>query len=222
MNEMTKITENAITDAAAKAEADRIGDAAQEEAGYEKLLKFNKGIYECGESIIPQKTRFVAHCVGWVKCWIKFVDKKCVDRKMFRVADGKRVPDREELDDNDRNRWPMGPDDKTPSDPWVYQYLLPMEDETGELVVFVTSSVGGKRAVADLCKSYARRVKRTGVSAQPVIALDQALMPTKAWGDVPRPHFEIVGWNTEVEGIRNIKAPDTLAQEHPFDDQIPF
>jgi hypothetical protein len=39
---------------------------------------------------------------------------------------------------------------------------------------------------------------------------------------VPRPSFEIVGWEENIEGIRNVKAPDTLKQEHSFDDTIPF
>ena len=216
---MTDANEQTITNLPAKQEANAIGQAAQEDAGFEKLLKFKKGVYECDNAEVPLDSEYIAHCVGWTKCWIKFVDAKVVDRTMYRVADGRRAPDREELDDNDRNKWGNGPNGQ-PSDPWVYQYLLPLENKEGDLVVFVTSSIGGKRAVADLCKSYARRTDRTGVSEQPVIKLGKAVMPTRMYGDVPRPLFTIVGWDGSSEGVREVKAPETLHQE--LNDEIPF
>lgn len=223
MNEMTKTNQGALS-TPVTAEAQVIGNAAQEDAGFERLLKFKKGKYECDSIDIPIGMEYIAHCVGWSKAWIKFLPgpggkRELVDRKIYRVAEGRRPPEREELDMIDKNAWPPGLNGQ-PSDPWVYQHLLPMEDQQGELVVFVTSSVGGRRAVADLCKSYARRVARTGVSAQPIIKLEQAVMPTTMYGDVPRPHFEIIGWNEAAEGVRNVVPPDTLKNE--LDDDIPF
>ena len=227
MDDKTSVPATRQTDLPAIREAQNIGNAANEDAGFEKLLKFKKGAYECDNEVVPWGTEYVAHCVGWTKCWIRFEDSKVTDRRMYRVADGKRPPDRDERDkdgnfvlgDMDRNKWKAGPNGQ-PSDPWVYQHLLPMEDQTGELVVFVTSSIGGRRAVADLCKSYARRAARTGVSAQPVIKLSGGTMPTKMYGDVPRPAFEIIGWDENREGIRTVKGPDTLQEE--MNDEIPF
>jgi len=216
MNEIEKVLSQelpAVTEAAA------IANAANEDAGFEKLLKFKKGVYSSDATVIDWGTELVAHCVGWTKCWIKFIDQKVADRKMYRVAEGKRPPERDQLDDNDPKNWAKGPNG-LPSDPWVYQYLLPMEDKAGELLVFVTSSIGGKRAVADLCKSYSRRAQRTGHSEQPIIKLSGTVMPTKSFGDVPRPLFEIIGWDSSREGVREVKAPDTLRQE--MDDEIPF
>ena len=203
-------------------EATAIGAAAQEDGGFETLLKFKKGQYFVGVDEVPMGTQYIAHCIGWTRCWIKFENQQVVDRKMFRVAEGRRAPDREELDSKDPAMWPVGPNGQ-PSDPWVYQYLLPMEfADNGDVSIFVTSSIGGKRAVADLCKAYSRRVARTGRSEQPIVKLAKTVMPTRMYGDVPRPLFEIVGWTgDQVEGIREIKSgPDTLKQE--LDDEIPF
>jgi hypothetical protein len=200
-------------------EAANIGDAANEDAGFEKLLKFKKGHYESDSAEVELGTQFVAHCVGWTKCWIKFLDGNVADRKMYRVANGEKPPEREQLDSLEM----IGvkdPKSGLSMDPWVYQYLLPLENEAGDLVVFVTSSMGGKRAVADLCKSYSRRARRTRTSEQPVIKLASGIMPSRLFGDVPRPLFEIVGWDSNKEGIREVKAPDTLRQE--MDDEIPF
>lgn len=204
-----------------RGEAQAIGDAANDDAGYEKLLKFKKGVYECDSEKVPLGTEYVAHCVGWTKAWIKFVNGTVPEggRKLFRVAEGKRIPDREELDDLDPRSWGPGPNGQ-PSDPWVFQYILPFENKAGDLVLFVTSSMGGKRAVADLCKSYSRRVDRTGVSENPIIKLAGATMPTRMFGDVPRPMFEIIGWDGTREGVRNVIPPDTMRDE--MSDEIPF
>ena|SRR5262245_39751811 len=217
MNDLTRMN----TQLPANQEAANIGGAAQEDGGFEALLKFKKGTYELSGEEVPMGRKYIAHCIGWTRCWIKFEHQQVVDRKMYRVAEGRRPPDREELDCTDRTTWPMGPNGQ-PSDPWVYQYLLPMEDLiTGDVVIFVTSSIGGKRGVADLCKAYSRRVARTGTSEQPVVKLGKAVMPTRMYGDVPRPSFEIDGWTGDhVEAIREVKAPDTLKDE--MDDEIPF
>jgi hypothetical protein len=200
-------------------EAANIGNAASEDAGFEKLLKFKKGVYLCDNEVVEIGTQFVAHCVGWTKCWIKFLDGKVVDRKMYRVAEGVRPPDREQLDSVEMIG-SKDPKSGLSNDPWVYQYLLPLENNAGDLVIFVTSSMGGKRAVADLCKSYSRRAQRTRNSEQPVIKLASGIMPSRLFGDVPRPVFEIIGWDSNKEGVREVKPPETLKQE--MDDEIPF
>ena len=215
MNEVMKSSQNLP----ATQEATAILNAAQEDAGFEKLLKFKKGVYVCDGQDVPQGTQYIAHCVGWTKCWIKFRDGTVVERRTYPVASGKVPPHREELDDQDQSTWEPGLDGK-PADPWVYQHLLPLEDKSGDLIVFVTSSIGGKRAVADLCKLYGRRTSRTGVSEQPLVKITVAVMPSQRFGNVPRPNFEVVGWDSHREGIREVKAPDTLKQE--MDDEIPF
>ena len=98
-------------------EAENILGAAREDAGFEKLLKFKKGEYLIGEELVPLGTEYVAHAVGWTKCWIKFVDGEVVERKTYRVAYGERPPEREDLDDLDRDKWPEGLDGN-PADPW--------------------------------------------------------------------------------------------------------
>lgn len=190
-SQITQVREN--VPAIAGAEADNILGAAQEEAGFEKLLKFKKGEYLTGDEVVSLGTKYIAHVVGWTKCWVKFVDGEVADRKTYRVAYGERPPEREDLDDLNRDKWPEGLDGN-PADPWVYQYLLPLEHlPSGEIVIFVTSSAGGRRAVADLCSTYAKRVGKNANCGQPIIKLAKVDMPTKKYGKVPRPHFEIAG-----------------------------
>jgi hypothetical protein len=216
-------------------ELENIAVAAQQDAGFEKILKFKKGEYFIGEEEIPLGTEYLAHVVGWTKCWIKFVDGEFVDRQTYRVALGEKPPEREKLDDLDESQWEKD-DDGKPVDPWVYQYLLPFENRSnGELVIFVTPSVGGKRAIADLCQIYTRRVQKGG-SGQPIAKLAKTDMLTKKWGKVPRPVFEVVGWDSNpIESSPptsaptaepNTQRPSLDARRASFsddmNDQIPF
>jgi hypothetical protein len=235
MNETTKTEErNALTtnDTAAN-----ILTAAQEEAGFDKLLKFRKGDYAIGKEAVPLGTEYLAHAAAWTKTWLKFVDGKIADRKIYRVARGERPPEREELDDwpnGENGKWWPTSNDGQPSDPWSYQYLLPLENMvTGELVIFTTGTVGGRRAVADLCKAYGNREKN-GRGGQPVVRLAAVDMPTK-YGNQPRPLFEIVGWD---DAVPDEAAVEELAAAIPvqptqhtaaaakrssdMDDEIPF
>ena len=107
-----------------------------------------------------------------------------------------------------------------------FQYLLPLENpSSGEVVIFVTSSFGGRRAVADLCATYAKRAAKSPDCGQPLIKLAVTDMPTKKFGKVPRPLFEIAGWDEAASGIEVIPpTPPTppAALKNEMNDEIPF
>jgi hypothetical protein len=225
-------TPDQVSNLPMKDEASNIGDEAQRDAGFEKMLKFKKGIYYCDGEEIALGTKLIAHCVGWTKTWVHFVDQKVIERKIYRVARGEKAPERDQLPDNDQSKWPIGIN-RLPADPWVYQYLLPLEDpHTEEVRIFVGSSFGGRRAVADLCAAYSRRAVKNKSSGQPIITLQTLMMPTKNYGDVPRPHFEIVGWddmNERVDVAEGIQprepireVSEAVLKKQEFEDDIPF
>jgi hypothetical protein len=128
MIDSTNITDSELkqTALALANNAENILAAAQEDAGLEKILKFDKGRYLIGEELVPLGSEFLAHCEAWVKQWIKYFDHRVVVQKLYRVDLGERPPEREELDDLDPSRWPPGLDDR-PADPWQFYYLLPLE-----------------------------------------------------------------------------------------------
>lgn len=220
---MNKQLEKAQTEklvAVGGTEAENILNAAQKDAGFEKLLKFRKGDYFSDEQLVPLGTKYIAHVIGWTKCWIKFVDGEVADRKVYRIALGEQPPEREDLDDLDQDNWPEGVDGN-PADPWSFQYLIPLERiSDGEVVIFTTSSFGGRRAVADLCAAYAKRTTKSAGCGQPVVRLAKAEMPTKKFGKVPRPHFEIVGWDEPPSDID--EGPPPVTSEDEFGISIPL
>jgi hypothetical protein len=207
-------------------EIENIHSAAQEDAGFEKMIKFRKGQFFIGEEEIPLGTEYLAHAAAWVKCWIKFIDGEPVDRKPYRVALGEKPPLREDLGCRDENEWPED-EDGHPTDPWVLQYLLPLENlKNGEVVIFVTSSHGGKQAVADLCNTFAKRTKKTGCG-QPIIKLAKTTFPSNKYGPVLRPLFEVDGWDRDEpsNSVVGLTPNDTIppaTSEADFQDEIDF
>lgn len=212
----------------AVSEAQRILDEARKDSGFDKMLKFRKGVYICDGDEIPLGTEYVAHPIGWVKMWVKFVLGTPTERRVFRVVAGEIPPERPYLPDLDQTLWEHDPAGRA-IDPWSYQYLLPMEPVKGDgaMVVFVTSSWGGRRAVSDLCAAWSRKRVKDPDCGLPVVKLDKAMMPSKKWGDVVRPDLVIVGWDSRFAG--DAVRPDSLvrgtagkAAEPTYDDDIPF
>jgi hypothetical protein len=227
-NDMTPRKTNNLP-AAYGEEADALLDATE---GHDKLLKYAKGKYKVRDDEVPLGTQYVAHANQLTYCWTKFVDKKRVDRHHGKAIEKWRPPRREDLDDKDPATWEKGTDGK-PKDPWVFQLLLPFEHpENGDVVIFTTASVGGRIATEELVREYARRLKRKGSRALPIVRLASKDMPTRGYGDVPRPHFEIDGWEDvpdaplAVNGNPPAADPDDAPQQQraagDLDDEIPF
>jgi hypothetical protein len=220
-NDLTKKPSN--LPAPHEEEADTLLDATQ---GHEKLLKFVKGKYKAHEDEVLLGTQYVAHANQLTYCWIKFVDKKVVERRHGRAVDKWVPPERQELGDTDQSKWEIGLDGKA-KDPWSFQRLIPFEHmESGEVVIFTTSSIGGEIATNELCRAYAHRLKRNGSRALPIVRLASKDMPTNAFGNVPRPHFEVDGWE-DVPASGDDTPPaahgdDTLPAADEMNDAIPF
>ena len=213
-----------------QAEADNLLATTE---GHEKLLKFVKGKYKVMDDEVPLGTQYVAHASQLTFCWIKFVDNKVDDRRMGKAADGFVPPKREELGDNDQSEWEVV--DGQMKDPWTFQHLLPLENlESGEVVIFATSSIGGQIATQELVREYARRVKRKQSRALPIVSLAVKQMNTKKFGEVPRPHFEVDGWEEDAPAVQttapvpragprgDLKVGASAASAKELDDDLPF
>jgi hypothetical protein len=212
-------------------EVENIENEARVDAGFDAFLVFKKGVYFIDEKEVPLGTEYVAHAIGWTKVWRKYDGEQVTERRVYRVAKGEKPPEREDLDDwPGMENWPIDEDGKA-YDPWALQYLLPLEDlTTGETKIFTTRSVGGRRAVADLCTAWAKRRKKIKNCGQPKVKLAGTDMPSKKWGLVKRPLFQITGWDDgepaeEVE----VLPPDDGGGEFGsssggggFDDATPF
>jgi hypothetical protein len=130
--------------------------------------------------------------------------------RLGRVTDGFVPPQRVELGDNDPSTW----DDA--NDPWALQNMLPLEDaKTGEFLVFVSNSFGGKLAIEKLCNRVARDLKAGRDRGSPTIKLPVNECSTKGFGEVQRPDFVIVGWEN------NKQEPVLAPSDNELNDSIP-
>jgi hypothetical protein len=190
-----------------------------------RLLKFSNGEFKVGSENVALGTKFFADVPKWTKAWIKFEDKKVVDRKLYRVARGEVPPDRLELDDLHLANHKR--EDGMSDDPWSYQYQLPLEDvTTGAILIFTTQSLGGQRAVRELGDEYAKRAK-TGLFGGPIVQLATQDMTTQH-GTVSRPLFKIVGWEDDAEratpenSLTKVLPVQRADKADDMDDEIPF
>jgi hypothetical protein len=161
----------------------------RETARANPLLRFKEGKFLVGEDQIELGREYIAHVLDWTRGWVRWEDGVIVETHMARVMDNTKLPTREDLGHQDESQWEDG------KDPVVFQNILPVEDaETGEYMLFATSSVGGKIAVEKLCNDVARTYKAGSKYGLPVIALNTKPFTTK-FGTKPRPHFPIVRWH---------------------------
>jgi hypothetical protein len=166
---------------------------------------------------IPLGTQFTVvydQMVGW----IKFNGKgEPPERKMGALFQGFLPPPREELGDDDQSLWEVGLSGKA-ADPWQQQILLPLQAEDGELFIFGTTSITGRRAVGrviDECRKMLRREPND----YPVIklALSSFQHREERIGRVTVPAFVRVG-KTPKTGMAAIDT--SIAAD--MNDEVPF
>jgi hypothetical protein len=150
--------------------------------------------------------------------WIKFNGKgELPERKMGALFQGFVPCPRDELGDDDQSLWEVGLSGK-PADPWQQQILLPLQAEDGELFIFGTTSITGRRAVGrviDECRKMLRREPND----YPVIklALSSFQHREERIGRVTVPAFVRVG-KTPKTGVAAIDT--SVAAD--MGDEIPF
>jgi hypothetical protein len=195
------------------------------------MLKFVKGRWMIGDDEVPAGTEFVVHIDHLVRGWIRFEDKKVVERILVRRGDKQRLPDRDDLSYASENDWPRDSKGK-PRNPWAKQFFVPLLTvNDGKLVTFVTGSVGGRIAVGKLCDAFLSTERK-----RPIIKLDIGSFKSKEYGEVDSPAFQIVGYEDEP-AEQSPPPPDPTTTPPPtvaalpakkskkrgdMDDEIPF
>jgi hypothetical protein len=151
--------------------------------------------------------------------WIKFMGKgNPPERRMGAIFEGHNPPKREELGDTDQEEWDIDEMTGRPADPWQFQILMPMQRvQDGELFIFQTSSVTGRRACDNLVAACIR-MQTTEADCYPIIKLRISGFQhrNERIGWVKTPAFERVG--------KSPKSDATVVQnaDKQFNDDLPF
>jgi hypothetical protein len=200
---MSKSNEMTISDGS----PDPFAAAAAEAASNAPFLKFTKGKYYLLEVEVPPGTEFTVskNDIAWGL--VMFFGGKKLNEKIGRIADGFKLPEREELGDLDPAHWETDSAGK-PKDPWTKQFYAPMVNvESGEPAIFVTGSKGGAAAVGGLLAQIARNPLR----GNPTIALHVREYKHPQHGRLTNPVLKVIGWEMDRP---------TIARE--MNDVIPF
>jgi hypothetical protein len=130
---------------------------------------------------------------------------------------GGNPPQRDDLGDTDSSQWEVSDMTGRPEDPWREVLMVPLQSlETGEVLVFSTSSITGLRAVSNLLTQSAR-MSAKDPDHYPVIALRAGGYEHRKFGWVKVPAFERVGKAPKTD----ITAALTSLADN-MEDEIPF
>jgi hypothetical protein len=159
------------------------------------LVKFAKGIWQMGpdKPLISPNQRFVALMGSASTGFLKWGGGTPIDSRMGLIADGFRAPPRDELDDLDSENWETD-EDGDRLDPWQKTTLLVLISPTAphDVFTFSTTTVGGGKAVADLCGAHARTTEDAGQYPVVTLAGDSYQHKIKSRGRIDYPIFKIV------------------------------
>jgi hypothetical protein len=177
------------------------------------LLKFASGLWTVGQNALNAATRLLAvgTAVGWVKWW----GGRPVKYRMRQP--GESLLERENLGDTNPSNWEIGPDSKTPRDPWERTSFVYLLGENGVVYTYSTTSSSGRSAVSELADQILRmRFDKPG--AVPVIELHSAPMQTR-FGQRSKPCFVVVDWSnpgTELSAARPNGPTKDMRDDVPF------
>jgi hypothetical protein len=184
------------------------------------LLTFKKGKWFRGqEEFDPADLHFLANYREAYTGWTRWVDKKPVEHRLIRCVDYQRKATRETLGHLDKNAWEAN-DRGVPQDPWQPsdRMILRTMDSAQDLLTFVSSSVGGRNAIAKLLGKVAQNVQAYEGNKLPVVVLETGTYSHDDFGTVAYPIFKIVDWGY-WDGEQ--KGNGTPVDEF-LEDEIPF
>jgi hypothetical protein len=230
-NKQIAVTSERVQVSSYRAFADE--DTASAIAG--EMVLFNKGLWTRGEAkrAIPADAIFVANLDEGYRGMVRWFSGKPVEYQIGRIADGFKMPLRDELGYDDQSKWDTDANGE-PRDPWQPTYRLVMKDVAGELVTFVGSSWGARRGLQQLYGRFDQ--ERKGPGLWPVVKPETEHRQNKRYGVIPEPRFNIVGW-CAWDGKLKLKAiakgkpeitdddPRTMVGQSiagQIDDSIPF
>jgi hypothetical protein len=183
------------------------------------LLKFADWNWTSGKEAQPVEKGTQLVATGTSAAWVKWAGGKPVETRLRQP--GTKMPEREELGDSDQAQWELGPDKKTPRDPWVQtRFVYLISADTAEAFTFSTSSWGGREAVINLGDAIAR-MRSVHPNAMPVVALEAAPMATR-FGRKSKPVLKITGWKAIGNKAPELEHLPPLTVEQELDDECPY
>jgi hypothetical protein len=174
------------------------------------LLRFTKqGDWVAGQeqTELPEGTELIMGINTLKVGWQKWEDQKPVDSRMGLKAEGYRPPSRDELGDNDEDKWEEY--DGEPRDPWQKTSQCQLLDpSTGQVYTYVTSSKSGETALGEISGVYGDRLMDgEDQDAVPIVRLASSFYKHKTYGKIMIPVFELTDQWVKPEDVKPKAAP---------------
>jgi len=182
---------------------------------------------------IPSNAEFIAWDVVRVEAkWSR--DKKAPPFTRV-VPPGDKFRDMKKLnEETPRSEWVEGPNGE-PKGPWEIQHYLYLQDKLMKRYTWVTATVGGNIAVAELVQQIKDARKAYGPNAYAVVQPSDTFMPTR-FGGRQRPHLIVVrftrlrggdggGKAAELPNLTETAKLESLAKptaKQVLDDEVEF
>jgi hypothetical protein len=214
------IIDNAITDD----DLERLSNATHDPNDFVgRPLKFTEGewsIYtgrETPAEEINEAELFVVDVLSYANGIVKWVDRRPVERHIYRPIDGWILPKREQWPDRDEERWLYDNKLGKAVDPWqeTHQIVLKrlQHDEYDDGLV--TWSPTGYYALKSLRKSIKEDfvgAARKHPGMMPVVTLGTYDERSPTYGKIPAPLLTIVDWQPFGEGASGPGRRDAVPQ----------
>ena len=192
------------------------------------ILRFIKGRWYRGEEkkLVESEVQFLCNMNEVWTGWVRWFNARPVEHRIHRLIDGAPKLSRNDLGHLDESVWETDAAGE-PKDPWAYtERMIMREVGTDELLTFSTSSWGGLKALGKLCRAFDDgRAKHPGMF--PVVQLEAVIRPSKDYGPIDEPLFEIVSWapwddSTPPPIEETADDPRTQVRDALDQDEIPF
>jgi hypothetical protein len=170
------------------------------------IITFKKGTYTRDKNPMSGDEVFVVSEIP-ISAWIRWDDGEVAET---RVVDASGRPERDELGHDDTSKWPLAFGGNGVQDPWsLVQYVYLFDRKTAGSATFVGPSTGAEIACGKLRDSMQNMRRFSAPGACPVVKLSMVIWPTKRFGNVPRPHFQIIDWIGGGPPSETLPAPPT-------------
>ncbi len=164
-------------DLAVKEDLELVDAMLEETASATPRLLCKKGVWSLSGEEVPSGKEYVAYPGDALRGFCRWENDRVIDQKVGRIAD----------------RFVLKREDLPEEEDWKPQYAVPLEDpESGEVVLFVSCSTGGKIAVEKLIHATATAVKKGKGDLTPLVRLATSSFTSEQFGTIIRPAFEIV------------------------------
>lgn len=176
-------------------------DAGGADVMYLKFTRTGDFVYGVEENVVEDDEQFAVNMASLQRGYICWMEGQVAGEEMRHVTSGQsvRLHDLPEIQG---------------SDGWREQVSVEMTNlETGDRLLFKSSSKGGLGAIAHLAREFADNAKRGADKIVPVVTCETSSYKHSSYGKIFVPKFPVVDWLAPADVDAQIAGEDPPFEE---------